>query len=236
MTGEAVGALLGIERLAGRYRVGMESVHVAVRRDGDGWQQTIAVGPDGRRRAPHVQVDGPIVFIPEEPEARTSFWMAIGIVLIVLGVIAVGAAFGFSASVPEFPPVAKTALLAGGGGLFLLGTGLLFLHRAVTRRRRLELPEDGVYLFDDALIQRQGGRARVFPRRSIVALAVHSTVAGTSGPAGGPGRAVTFYQSQLDYRRDDGVEARHVIDMYRYSIFPDPPMNALLEEWLGAGG
>jgi hypothetical protein len=116
----------------------------------------------------------------------------------------------------------------GGGGLFLLGIGLLFLHRTVTRRREEELPENGVYLFPDVLIQRHGARAWVFPRESIVEIAVYKSVAGTSGPAGGPGGAITFNQSQLNYRKRDGSEARHVLDMYRYSIFPDPPMNAIL--------
>jgi hypothetical protein len=234
MSQAEVGASVRIETLDRSYQIGMENVRGAVRRQGTDWQRQTAIGKDGRRRVRHVEVEGPITFIPEEAEAATSGLRAFGIVLIVLGVITVGAAFGFSGSVPEFPSAAVLPMVAGGGVVFLIGIGLQLLHRSVTRRRERELPLDGVYLFEDALIDRKGDKARVFPRDSIVEIVVYTAVAGSSNAAGGPGGTVTFYRSQLNYRKGDGTEDRHILDMYRYSIFPDPPMNPILEEWLRA--
>lgn len=227
-----IGAKVGVETLDRRYRIGMENVRGIVRRGESTHQQNeLEIGPDGRRRARHVKVEGPIVFIPEEASAKSSGAMAAGIWLIVIGLIGVGAAFGFS-SVPEFPTAAFWPMLIGGAALFLIGLGLLFLHRATTRRRELEMPLDGVYLFEDALVERHGDKARLFPRESVIGIEVYNAVAGTSNAAGGPGGAMTFHQSQLDYRKRDGREARHVIDMYRYSLHPVPPMNPILEDWL----
>jgi hypothetical protein len=229
-----VGAKVRVEALDRRYQIGMENVRGIVRRGESSHLQTeIGLGTDGRRRVRHVVVEGPITFIPEEAEAKSRRWMAVGIWLIVLGAIAFGAAFGFS-SVEDFPEAAFTPMLIGGGGTLLLGIALLFLHRAITRRRALIMPLDGVYLFDDALIERHGEKARVFPRESIIGIDVYNAVAGSSNAVGGPGGTTTSYRSQLNYRKSNGQEARRVLDMYLYSYFPDPPMNPILEEWLKA--
>ncbi|MHC4777105.1 MAG: hypothetical protein ACYTFG_00865 [Planctomycetota bacterium] len=222
-----------LSKLCKRYIDGFENIREGISRPDSKWSGSYPGADDaGLRIARHLAVDGEITFIPEEPGSKTSGRAAAGVVLLLLGLMAVGAAFGFLSSVEEFPMAAWIPMAAGGGVAAVMGIILLGSHMARTRQERAETTVDGIYLFRDALVIRSSDTARIFPRECIAEVAVEKAILGGSNAVGGPGQARVFPRSCLRIRKPDGSTEKEVLDLYPYAMSDAPPMNSILLQWL----
>jgi len=167
-------------------------------------------------QALHVRVSSTLTFIPEDPHTKTAAAAAAAWTLVILGGISLLSAWGFSASVADFPRSVFLSLMIFGLVMVATSVALFWYDHVATRRRMTEVATDGLYVFPDAVLRRVERSVQLFPRGSILAVETESqsVMAGA-----GPMSTGAVYYCRLRYRGAEGTEKSQKLGL----AFPGDP-------------